>query len=490
MKKLSKIPEALYLTVENCDQYRTIMRIFLNEYDKMRFQLDKEMLYKILVGLEGFDNYSLDQLKANLDVLVNNGNLIAIQDSKKVLTISDYKNKQFNYSMSEKAVEIERMTLKLENMSVEISSLSTNTFIRINDSLTKAKSLSKSSLKYINEWWHSLQEDFKRINENYKDYLREFYSGEADNILKSLEFIKYKDLFISYLKDFIKELQINSTKTEEILKSILDVVEKDILDLVVKSELEIPHTITKDREFLKSRIEENVWGKWSYFKDWFINTSNKPSECNKILDITDEVIRKIVNNAILIMHSQNIGTNRKSDYKKFISLFLKCEDLDEAHKLSAHVFGVENIRHYKVNKERETESINNSVYDENPFNYIFTPHIRNYKPKITKEGFKIKSDEKKLFREHYLEDLNREKEMVLKYIKNNELDISKIDECISKKTRETLLKWISIANSKAEKSGITEYGQKYRLIRKNEECILSCEDGTLKMPIYIIKFKE
>ena len=36
--------------------------------------------------------------------------------------------------------------------------------------------------------------------------------------------------------------------------------------------------------------------------------------------------------------------------------------IEEAHKLSAHVFGVQQIEHYKVNVPRDGDSINKSVY--------------------------------------------------------------------------------------------------------------------------------
>ena len=36
--------------------------------------------------------------------------------------------------------------------------------------------------------------------------MREFYSGRAEKILKSVEFILHKDRFITYLKDFVQEI--------------------------------------------------------------------------------------------------------------------------------------------------------------------------------------------------------------------------------------------------------------------------------------------
>ena len=61
----------------------------------------------------------MDQLKQDLNALVEWKNLTPLQDPKRVYTIADYKNKQFRYSMSEYAVEVERLTVRLENFILE-----------------------------------------------------------------------------------------------------------------------------------------------------------------------------------------------------------------------------------------------------------------------------------------------------------------------------------------------------------------------------------
>ncbi len=38
--------------------------------------------------------------------------------------------------------------------------------------------MENAELRTVNEWWQTLQEDFKRLNQNYQDYLRDFYSGK------------------------------------------------------------------------------------------------------------------------------------------------------------------------------------------------------------------------------------------------------------------------------------------------------------------------
>ncbi len=490
MRYLEAIGEAAYLTAGNAPQYRRIMRIFFTEYERMHFQLYKEDVLERIREYPEFSDYSMEQLKLDLETLVGWKNLMPIQDPKRVYTIAEYKNKQYRYTMSEYAVEIERMTVKLENLFMEGGNLSTNYFVRIENALREMAQIGGQSLEQINEWWGNLQEDFKRLNRNYQDYLREFYSEKSEKVLKSVEFVLHKDRFISYLQEFVGQLQNKSIRIENILKKLPEAAVREVLEKVIESEMAIPHPDAAIQLQKENGIRKNIYGKWKSLFAWFISTDQYPSESQKILDITDEIIRKIIQNAALIVQMQNWGVSRKDDYKKFMQMFVQCESMEEAHKLSAHVFGIQHVRHLKINQPRSTDSINSSVFEEIPSIYEVKPHIRTYKPRIQKSGFESKALEKLAQRNQYLQRLEEDKALVMKYIKGCRLDVSQIEERISVNTRETLLRWIAQANLTALGRGRTEYGQAFHLIRKEGRHTLKCEDGDLVMPLYILEFED
>lgn len=203
MQQLDAIEEASYLSVPNARVYRKIMRYFYREYEKMRYRLSKEEVFELIRQEEEFRDYTVQDLEQDLAALVKWKNLTPIQDPARVYTIADYKNKQYRYTMSEYAVEIERLTVRLENVFLESGNLSTNYFVRLEKSLEEAEAMEQAGLKEVNEWWDLLQEDFRRLNQNYQDYLRDFYSGKADRLMKSVEFILHKDKFIRYLNEFV-----------------------------------------------------------------------------------------------------------------------------------------------------------------------------------------------------------------------------------------------------------------------------------------------
>lgn len=489
MEYFEPIHETSYLSVQNASVYRKIMRCFYREYEKMNFKLYKEDIFRILKQDEKFADYSMEQLVADLDALVRWKNLTPIQDPGRVYTIADYKNKQYQYTMSEYAVEIERLTVRLENIFLESGNLSTNFFVRIEKSLGEAEEMKDAPLKEVNEWWGLLQEDFKRLNQNYQDYLRDFYSGKSEQLMKSVEFVVHKDKFIKYLNEFVQEMQKHSRRIEQILVKVIPDMEETILEKVIQSELDIPHALLEIHGNAEPNIRENVMGKWKSLKNWFMDSDKRECECKKVLKITNDVIRSIIQNAALIVQIQNWGISRKDDYKKFLELFLKCEDMDEAKKLSAHVFGVQKIQHFKTIEPREEDAINVSIYEEEPAEFLLKPHTRTYREKKDKRGFSDKTLEKMMQREEYLKQARKQKDIVMHYIKDNKITFSEIDETVTEDTRNIFLQWIAQANMNSQKLGRTEYGQEYHLVRKKENCTLKCQDGELIMPSYVLEFK-
>lgn len=318
--------------------------------------------------------------------------------------------------------------------------------------------------------------------------MREFYSGKSENLLKSVEFVMHKDKFIQYLNDFVQELQHHSKEIEVLLYQIIPIVEEKILDKVVQSELDIPHALLELNGNLEPNIQENVRGKWNSLKNWFIDSPGHDCESRKVLKITNDTIRNIIQNAALIVQMQNWGISRKDDYRKFLELFLQCEDMTEAHKLAAHVFGIQNVNHLKTINGRDSDAINQSVYEEEAMEYIIKPHTRSYREKKDREGFVDKSLEKWKQRSEYLRKAQQEKELVLHYIRDNKIVFSEIEEVVTEHTKNVFLQWIALANMNSQKRGRTEYGQEYQLQRMKGTCTLNCEDGRLTMPAYIMEF--
>ena len=78
----------------------------------------------------------------------------------------------------------------------------------------------------------------------------------------------------------------------------------------------------------------------------------------------------------------NQGSNTAGgSIKRLADIFGKCRDINEAHRLSAVVFGIEKPLHLKGELSRETDSINSGVYEEEAYAVTVTPRVRTYNKK-------------------------------------------------------------------------------------------------------------
>ena len=489
--KLTKpLQEVKYLATENSWRYRPIMRFFYYQYEQLQYWLYKEEVYAELRSHSEFAAYTLEECQQDLQTLVQWGNLIPVQDTAKARTPEEFKTKQFRYQLSEYAVEIERMTMTLENLSVEGASLEPGYIERIREAVARLPEMVEADPKTVGSWWHGLNADFKSLNQNYQDYIRSFHSLRAEELMKSTAFIAYKDSVIDYLRDFIKGLQTNSYWIEEQLRCFEQRVVEKVLVNVFTYEKSIPRLeIVSEKE-----IMENIQGRWQSLRQWFLGSAMRSSEVVKLFEITNELVRKITRYAARIVEALNSAANRKEEYKKLAELFLACPEAADCHKLSALAFGVFNSRHFKGDLERTTESINSSVFAEPPLMVEIRPRTRRYKEKTAKRPIVDKSEQKERLYREYIDQINREQAVIQSYIKDDQIDFAALAAGpeLPAHVRITLLHWVSRACSTVSRRGKTEDGRVFRLLDPphGDRCLLRCADGELEMPAYIIRFEE
>lgn len=486
-KTMKEIRETKYLSTENTWRYRPIIRLFYKNYEKIKYSLYKEEIYEELKKYSEFKDYTMEKLKNDLDTLVDNKNLLTIQDTSRVKTVDEFKNKQFRYQLSPYTIEIERMVIRLEGLTTENhASLEPTLIERFRTGLMKVRDMKFKESEECHDWWRSLNTDFKNLNENYQDYLRTFYSPKAEELMQTTEFLIFKERLIKYLREFIKELQINSFKIEKILKEINGEDINEIILRVFEYEKTIPRidVVLDEEDFMDKNL-----GRWINMRGWFLQDNYKKSDSEKLLDFTNEIILKITRYAAQISERKNSSASRKMEYRKLLTLFHNSKSLEEANKLSAVTIGLFNMKHLRGNPVRDTESTNSSVFDEKPHEFIVKPRVKTYKERLAKAPIREKSERKKQMAVEHLERVQSERAIMESLIVDNTIDFKKLP-ILKGFQRHTLLRWISRANGNREKTGKTEYGRDFRLEigDKNKLITIICEDGEFKMPECIIKF--
>lgn len=485
---LEKISEANYLWADNYRVYRTIMRIFYLEHQKMHYQMDRDAVLLLLREQDLFAQYTPEQLTLDLQQLVKWKNLTTIQDPRKPRTIAEFKNRQFQYMMSQAAIEIERLTMTLENLSTRAAGLSNSLFRRIREDLYKAEQLDTLPLREVNAWWQDLQEDFQRLSQNHQDFLREFYGPGMEMQMKSVDFIVYKQNLVRYLEDFIQDLQRSAAQIGAQLERISQDKVAHILELVQRSELEIPRPQSEQSPDWEAESKLRNRGVWQSLTDWF--TGSDPA-ARQVLNVANEVIRRAVQNAALLVQMENMGVSNKAELRHLLTLFAGFRTVEEGHRLSVLVFGAQQARHFSFDHIRAAERIDVSPYDEPPMEYSLQPRTRSYKPRMDRTGFADKSAEKAAQRQKILEEERALRQEVMGYIREGKLDLAALDTPVSPAVRTVFLSWMALANLSPDRRGQTQYGQSYTLKKRGDQtCKLRCTDGTLTMPNCVLIFEE
>ncbi len=490
-EKLTKaLTEVKYLNADNVSRYRCIMRIFFENYEKLKYWLYQEEIYDQMKEDPFFADYRIEQCQQDLAMLVEWKNLNTIQDTRKVASIEEFKNKKYRYQMSEYSVEIERLVLRLENLFVEGSSLEPTLLERIRRNVNRFEEMSKEGIDTdtVYTWWNDLNNDFIRLNQNYKDYMRDLNSVKAEEMMHTREFLVFKDRLVEYLRSFIKGLQQNVGVIEETLQGLDPQVCDLVFEKVISYELSIPRI---DVEMTIELIEPKVRGRFQSIYNWFVSDGFDENEASRLFDETNEIIRKITRYAARITERNASGANRREEYRKVAQLFLNCKDVNDAHRMSAMVFGMERPLHLKGDLVRATDSMNQGVYEEEPLRMTIKPRVRTYKEKTNRSAIRESAAQKKKARQEMIQKQKEDAKKIRLLEKNGCIDFAELP-VIEARVREILLKWLSDAMENSSFQARTEDGRHFKLNKSlvGEKCVIHCEDGNFTMPHMVIEFLE
>lgn len=488
-EKLTRpLTEAKYLNADNADRYRSIMRIFYENYEKLKYWMYQEEVFAEMTRDPYFADYRMEQCQQDLAALTEWKNLVTIQDTRKVASIEEFRNKKYRYQMSEYSVEIERLVLRLENLFIEGASLEPTLLERIRRNIERMPEMADRDEGEVYTWWTDLNNDFIRLNQNYQDYIRDLNSVKAEEMMRTREFLVFKDKLVEYLRSFIRGLQQNVGVIEESLRMQDPKLLQQVLEKVNTYELSIPRM---DVEVSRELIEEKNRGRYQSIRSWFVSENGQENEAAKLFDATNDIIRRITRYAAQLSEKNALGANRREEYRKVASVFMKCRDISEAHRMSAMVFGMERSFHFQGDSPRESESMNGSVYDEEGLTFTLKPRIRTWREKSKRSAIRDTSGQKAETRRQMLLQLQEDRRRLSMLEQGGRIDFSSLP-VIEPRVREILLKWLSDALEDERYSARTDDGRRYVLDMScaAERCVVHCEDGNFTMPKLSIVFQE
>lgn len=484
---MKQVVETAYLTAPSAAQYRTILRFFYEQHERMRDYLTPEEVLQYVRSFPQFEDYDEDVLHQNLAKLVEWNNLSARQDMTNARTIEEYKKKRFKYYPTPYTIQIERMLIELENIVDDRfkGSLEPSQFERLLDALQKLDQQSDNADRSMHVWEDILR-SFKTIRTSTADYIAYINSEKTDQRMQSEAFLVYKAQFTNYLRDFIVSLQKTSAQIKELLerhtkRSLLPFFQK-----LVEKEKSIPRLeeVGVSDEQLLERYTET----YHSIQRWFLDVDGQKSELEVLQWQTNEMIRRITRYVQRLGERQHHFKSRRNDYVHLAKWFAKCETLEEAHKISAIVFGAMQVKHVQL-KKHTTDDLYSDTWDHAPEKVIIKPRTNRYREKTKATGVPLQTEKKREQREQYLKERYHQEKAVKKYFENGSVQLSKLD-VVEPFMRKLLLTWMSKARANKEGFVTTESGMLLHIKPLEEKIILHALDGDLHMNDVLFELRE
>lgn len=498
---LKPIPEVTYLNTENTWRYRAILRFFYRQHERLRHYLFPEEVYNHLKQYEVFASYSEEMLEHDLQRLVAWGNLIPRQETGKVSSIEEFKRKKFRYQCSPYTVEIERMVHQLEQLGESFGgSLERTLFDRLLQLLSELTAIDNSPFlsetervyrvqmmtpEEVNRLWEDLFDQFRKLTENATDYLAYLKSEKIEDLMQTEDFLLYKEALTTYLRNFMSALQKSSLKIESILLHVDPAWLALTVERVADYQMSIPRM---DEKLDKQDIIAKLRDQWSSLRIWFLGINGSDSEMQYMQNETNETIRKMTRFAQRLGERYNNMRSRRKDYLHLAEWFLKLP-MEEAHKLSACVFGVFHTRHLFAEPIR-TEDIDTNLWRETPTVLPIRPRTRNYRERTRPNAIEDRSAAKEQMLQQHLLMKEAERRLIEQIIRSDRIRLSELQE-VDPYVRKTLLQWIARAGGQEHGVAKTETGRRFKVLQIDDERIeLASPDGVLQMPNYLIMFLD
>ncbi|MDO4976701.1 MAG: DUF2397 family protein [Eubacteriales bacterium] len=465
------------LSNKDAERFLAIMNIFLRESENLNFKLLPDEIYHMLDDVYLY-HYDLEDLTKDLRYLCKNNN-IKCQDENPfgIRTLEAYKNRKKYYSITSSGIAFTRAIKEYLSSAYRQKIVSEEYFKRVDTDLKKLENIKE---KEIFVWWDIFVDDCTKLFQSYQDYINQFNSEEFNNLYDKVDFLNYKNDFITSINQMISNLGDNARSISEKINANFSTLKKIVKKVSEeKEDSQIGILINGQEEIFKNE----VLAKWENIKNWFLYENGEQPTYLTILDYTTSIIGRIMKRTNVLSKVET--SNKKNDeLLSNVSSFYECISLDEAARLYVEKYGVQNICH--ILSDHQDNNLCEDYENGTVLSYRYEKLSR-----TRNKTFEVSFEENRLERERTaFSILKKQKEMedhLLRFKKNGKLKLSNIKVEISQKEIELLLKWIS--NGMRGK-GQTEDGCLFTMTKGNEEICLRTESGNLYINDYCLDFGE
>jgi uncharacterized protein (TIGR02677 family) len=480
-----------YATTDNAYRYRPIIRFLYEQYERFKYYSKPEEILKFLRENNlAEETYKESLLYDDLKQLEVWECVISRQDKELVYyTIEEFKNKRLKFQITQPVYEIESTLKKLDDLEDELTgALESKEFERILKGVNQLVqvNLVETNNEDLHEKWMTLMKSLESLKRNSANYLSHLKSEKAEQHFETEGFLLYKEKFVDYLTKFILTMNRNKHKIAKTISNIEPEFVNGYIDRLVDYFASIPTLDGKafDRERSK-RIQTE---RWLELKNWFVKSNDNDCDVEILLRETELSIQMMSRYALRLSEMKGNNQNRKKDYQTLASMFYSCENLIDAHKLSAACFGVAHTKHI-YGEEKLTDTHNEEIWEQNQSTFTTTPRNKEYqRTKRIKSYVKASVEDKQKQIEAYIKNREKQREIIETLIVDNKMvlkDLGVVDSFV----RKSILTWITRGVQARSRTGKTDFGETFRFyIASDEKIKLKCNDGVMEMPDIVFEF--
>ena len=333
-----------HYTVESlAPLYRTIMRLFAD--GKARYQIHFRPdqvaagLARRGVGLEVDD----DTLERALNQLCDWGNLRRSHDTGRVATLEDFRRRHFLYQITTAGEAAERAVGAVVAALAESGALQTvmlGAILRNLGSLVEEMARTDDGPRpdRLYEGLFNVHEQFKALTENAGIFLARLHEAIDASEVRLDAFIAYKEAVITYLDDFVRQLQGISPRIVGALESLDATGVEDMMRLAAQADP--TPTLDGQRDSTPQLLRQ-----WQGIVTWFIGDTTQPATLKLLREAALHAVERILRVLSRLHEKRFRRANRTADLLRLATWFEDTTLVEDPHRLFQDAFGLFPARH-------------------------------------------------------------------------------------------------------------------------------------------------
>ncbi|WP_225047656.1 TIGR02677 family protein [Lacticaseibacillus kribbianus] len=468
MADYERVRAVAYLDVENSSRYRRIMHFCYTQNLSVRAALYRDELLEG-VRAQGLTDYTDEQLEADLNYLVANGNLTRRQEMNQARSIEEFKNKHFRYQITAASIAIEHLMAHLPQEDAESGDLNAHLFERLLKLLTPLATLHEVDLA---DQWQQVMGLFEELQQGAALYVNYLTSVQMDQMLQTREFLGYKAEFVHYLQVFIRKMQQSAAEIQETIRSLPSSMLEEVAAELLRQKTTQPSFEAAD----EADLAASVHNQWQALHRWFFDTGSRPSEYHNLIQQTTSALDRITRVIQSLTANLQQQRSRAKDYRQLVQWFLEiaegpdveAEKLQAANQLAAAFLSFDKTLHIQAPKA-DAQGTMTDLWTLKLSPTQLTSKSRANRRRVAVKPFKRDRAASAAVAKQYREEQAAYKALWIRYLDDGKLRLSD-HASLPRAMRRDLLRYISQALMALAENRVilaTENPGAYTLIRRN-----------------------